>query len=247
MNDARIGAGQPADESVGAVNECGKGARDQPDMKKIQLAGTSFFAAQEKRRQRGRKRKRVERRDGDGERDRERELAIENARGAGEERNRHKHGNQHQRSGDHRAGHLAHGARSGLTRFGVFHVNVALHILDDHNRVVDHQARGQRDAEERERIDGEIEDPDKRKGADERNRNGDGGNDGGAPIEQEQKDDRDDDNDGCGQRDEHFANRFAHSRRGVEGDCVFKAGRKALRELLQRGLGLAVHVEGVGV
>ena len=36
--------------------------------------------------------------------------------------------------------------------------NVALHVFDHHDGVVDHQARGQRDAEERERVDGEAED-----------------------------------------------------------------------------------------
>jgi hypothetical protein len=40
---------------------------------------------------------------------------------------------------------------------------MALHVLDDDDGVVDDQAGGQRDAEERERVDGEAEDLDEAK------------------------------------------------------------------------------------
>ena len=125
--------------------------------------------------------------------------------------------------------------------------NVALHVLDDHDGVVDHQAGGQRDAEEGERVDGEAEELDEGEGADERDRNGDGGNDGGAPVEQEEEDDGDDDDDGLAEGDQHFADRVADDGGGVEGDGVFQARRKALGELGERGLGSAIHVERVGV
>ena len=121
--------------------------------------------------------------------------------------------------------------------------DVPLHIFDDHDGIVDHQAGGQRDAEQRKRVDGEAEDLDERERADERNRDRDGGDDGGAPIEQEQEDDHDDDGDGLGQRDQHFADGVADHGRGVEGDGVFQARREALVQLFQHRLRLGVHVE----
>ena len=49
------------------------------------------------------------------------------------------------------------------------------------------------------------------------------------------------------ERDQHFADGVADHGGGVEGDGVFQARRKALGELRERGLGLAVHIKGVGV
>jgi hypothetical protein len=105
---------------------------------------------------------------------------------------------------------------------------MAMCRFNDHDGVIHHQSGGQRDAEQRERIDGEAEDLDEGKGADQRYRNGDGGNDGGAPIEQEQEDDPDDDKDGLDQGHQHFADRIADHRGGVEGNGVFQPRRKAL-------------------
>ena len=113
-------------------------------------------------------------------------------------------------------------------RVAVLCGNVALHVLDDNDGVVDDQTGGQRDAEHRERVDGESEDLDEGKGADQRDGNGDGGNDGGAPVEQEEEDDDDDDNDRFAQRADDFADRVADDGGGVEGDDVFEARRKRL-------------------
>ena len=44
-------------------------------------------------------------------------------------------------------------SRCGLVRIGVLQRDVPLHVFDDHDGVVDHQAGRQRDAEERERVD----------------------------------------------------------------------------------------------
>ncbi len=67
----------------------------------------------------------------------------------------------------------------------MLHGDVALHVFDDHDGVVDHEPGGQRDAEERERVDGEPEDLDEGKRSYQRYRDGDRGNDGGAPVKQE--------------------------------------------------------------
>src|ERR1035437_831063 len=85
-------------------------------------------------------------------------------------------------------------------RIAMLHRNVALHVFDDHDGVVDDQPRSQRDAKERQRVDGEAEELDEGKGSDQRNWNGDGGDDGGAPVKQEEEDDGNDDEDGKNER-----------------------------------------------
>ena len=84
---------------------------------------------------------------------------------------------------------------------------MALHVLDDHDGVIDDEAGGQRDTEQGEGVDAEVERLDEGEGADQRDGDGDGGDDGSAPVEQEQEDDHDDDADGFEQR-------------RVEGDAV---------------------------
>jgi hypothetical protein len=90
--------------------------------------------------------------------------------------------------------------------------NVTLNILDDYDGVVNHQAGGKGDAEERERVDGEAEYLDEREGADERDWDGDRGNDGCAPVEQEEEDHHDDDHDGFAEGDQNLMNRVADDR-----------------------------------
>ena len=187
VNGAAVGPAHPGDCGVGAVNEGCECAGDEADVEEVQLARALFVTAEEKGRKGRRQRQRVKCRNGDRERNGQRELAVENAGGSGEERHRHEHRDQHERRGDHGAGDLAHGARSGRVRVGVLHVNMSLHVLDDHDGIVDHQARGQRNAEQRERVDGESEQLDERECPDQRDRDGDRGNNGGAPIEQKQE------------------------------------------------------------
>ena len=205
------------------------------------------FAAQQQRGERRRQRERVEGGDGDGERDGQRELPVENAGGAGEERDRHEDGDEHQRSGDDGAGDLAHGGGGGVVRLAVALGDVALDVFDHDDGVVDDEAGGQRDAEQRERIDGEAEDADEGEGPDQRNRNGDGGDEGGAPVLQEEEDDQDDDDDGFDEGLDDFADGCADDGGGVEGDGVFHAGREGAGESVHLGFGIAIHLQGVGI
>ena len=123
-----------------------------------------------------------------------------------------------------------------------------LHVFDDDDGVVDHQAGGQRDAEEGERIDGEAEDLDERKGADQRDRDGDGGDDGGAPVLQEQEDDDDDDDDGFAQRADDFADGIADDRGGVEGDRHTSCpGGKDFDSSARAALRFSIDLERIGV
>ncbi len=129
----------------------------------------------------------------------------------------------------------------------MLHGDVALHVLDDHNGVVDHQPGGQRDSEQRERVDGEAKDLDKGEGANERNRYGDRGDDGGSPIQQKQENNGNDDEDRHAQGPQHLADGVADYRGRIEGDGVLQARREVFRKLGQLGLGQPVHVECVRV
>ena len=126
-------------------------------------------------------------------------------------------------------------------------LDVALDVFDDDDGVVDDEAGGERDAEERERVDGEAEDPDEGEGADEGDGDGDGGDEGGAPVLQEEEDDDDDDDDGFDEGLDDFVNRGADDSGGIEGDDGLHAGREGFGEAAELGFGIAVHLEGIGV
>ncbi len=124
----------------------------------------------------------------------------------------------------------------------MFGGDVPLHILDHYDGIIDHQSRGQGDAEQRERIDGEVKYFDERKCSDERNRDSDRRDDGGSPVQQEEKNDEDDNADGFGQRHQHFSNRVAHNRCRIKSNGVLEAWRKALGQFLEHGLSLPVYL-----
>ena len=95
---------------------------------------------------------------------------YKNAGGAREKRNRHEYGYKHQRSCDDRARDLGHSDRSSGMRIGMVVIDMALHIFDDHDGIIDHQTGGQRDAEHGQRIDGKVEDLDEGEGTDQGDR-----------------------------------------------------------------------------
>src|ERR1700761_1566497 len=124
---------------------------------------------------------------------------------------------------------------------------MALHILDDDNGVVNDQACRKRDAKECQRIDGEAEELDEGEGADERNRDRNRRDDGRAPVQQKEEDDNNDDNNSFAKSHQHFMDRVADDRSGIKGDGVLQAWRKALRKLLQHGLGVAIDIESIRI
>ena len=181
--------------------------------------------------QRRRQRQRVEGRDHRRDGDRQRELAVELAGQTADERHRHEHRAQHQRDGDDRAADLAHRRLGGLAWRQAFG-DVALDVLDHHDGIVDDDADGQHQAEQRQRVDGEAEGQQHREGADDRDRHGDQRNDRGAPGLQEQDDHQHDQRDGFEQGVHHRLDRLAHEHRRVVDDPVVHALREILLELL---------------
>jgi hypothetical protein len=110
----------------------------------------------------------------------------------GKKCDRHEDGDQHQRGGDDGAGDFLHGVGGGFGGAGLALLQVALDVFNHDNHVVDDQPGRQRDAEKRERVDGEAEQLDESERADERNWSGDEVNDRGSPVAEENEDHQDD-------------------------------------------------------
>ena len=166
-------------------------------------------AAQEQGCQRGRQRQRVEGRDHGGDRDRQRELAVELAGEPADERDRDEHGAEHQRDRDDRAAHLVH--RLYVASVGVRpELDVALDVLDDDDRVVDHDADREHEPEQRQRIDREAEAEQHRERADDRDRHREQRDDRRAPGLQEHDHDEHDEQQRFEQGVDHGLDRLAH-------------------------------------
>ena len=125
-------------------------------------------------------------------------------------------------------------AADAASRAGqVMLVDVPLDVLDHDDRVVHHEARGERDAEERQRVDREAEQLHERERADERHRNRDRRNQRRAPVLQEQEHDEDDEADRLEQRRHDLANRLGDDRRRVERELDLQPRRKPLRQPIE--------------
>ena len=86
-------------------------------------------------------------RDGDGDG----ELLVEHPAQSADEGRRDEHRTQDQGSGDNRTRHLVHSAPGGVHRRQP-QGDVPLHILHHHDGVIDHDADGQHQTEQGERI-----------------------------------------------------------------------------------------------
>ncbi len=101
--------------------------------------------------------------------------------------------------------------------------DVALDVLDDHDRVVDHDADGEHQPEQAERIDGKTEEVEERERADDRHRHRHQRNDRGAPGLQEQDDDEHDERGRLQQGSDDRLDGGAHELGGVVDDLVVHA------------------------
>ena len=149
------------DEHIRSVDKAVGGAAEefveQPKAP-AEKAGLPFFVLglEQQGCERGRKGQRVEGRDQHRDRDGDGKLLIHAPGYAGDERRRDEHCGEDEGDGDHRTAHFFHGLDgrgSGIHAF----VDVMLHRLDHDDGVIDHQADGKHQAEERKRIDGETQ------------------------------------------------------------------------------------------
>ncbi len=195
--------------------------------------------------QRRRQGQRVERRDHRRNRDGQRELLVELPGEAGNERSRDEHRTEHQGGGDDRPGDFLHGLAGRLYR-RLAEADVTLDVLHHDDGVIHHDADGQHQAEQRQRVERETEQVHHREGADQRHRHGGQRNDRGAPGLQEQDHHQHHQHDGFEQRVHHCLDGAAHEDGRVVDDLVIHALGEALLEL---GHALAHQVrdgDGIG-
>ena len=181
------------------------------------------------RAERGREGQRDEARNHDGDGNRHRKLSIEFAGNAAQECHRDEDRGENEHDGDERAGNLLHRLDGGVEGRELFCTHQAFDVLEHHDGVVDHDADGERHRKERERIERKAEKPEAGHGADERHRNGEHGDQRGAPALKEEEDHDENEKAGLGKRVVDLIEGCADEDGGVVCDHV---GELALREFL---------------
>ncbi len=190
--------------------------------------------AEQQRRQRRAQRKRAEGREQHRYRDGQRELLVDLTADAADESHRDEHRRQNEGDGNHGRRHFRHGLRGGfLGRHAV--IDMALHRFHHHDGVVHHDPDGQHQSEHARNIDGEPEQREDAKRADDRHRNREQRNQRCAPVLQEDEDHQKDQRDGFHQGLQHILNGGADEHGGVVRhhvvDSLGEAGLHAVHEL----------------
>ena len=199
--------------------------------------------AQEHGAERGRKRQRVQRRDHHRRRDRHRELPEQLARQAGNEGDRDEDREKHERDRDDRRGDLRH---RELRRVRRRHLGILLHdaldVLDDHDRVVDHETDRHHHREQRDGVGREAERRHDREGADQADGHRDGRDDGRPDRAEEEEHHEDDEDERFGKCLQHLVHGVADETRAVVGNVVFEVVRETCLEVgeaaVDRGRGV---------
>jgi len=243
---------RPADQPSVAGERHGEDPVEQPEEPAQQAMDDpgqgillGVLGLQEDRAQGRAERQRVHRRQERGAGDGQGELAEEPPGNSGDEHAGEEHRGQNQADGHQRPRDFGHrlvgrGPRSQAA------LDVMLGGLDDHDRVIDHDADGQDQAEERERIDGEAQGGHGGERADDRHRHGDQRDQRRTPVLQEHEDhDRHQDH-GVQERLEDLVDRLADVGRGVVVDAVVDPLGKLLLEFGHLGLDRVGRVQGVG-
>ena len=163
------------------------------------------------------------------------ELLVELAGDARNEGRRDEDRQQHQRDGDDRARHLAHGLFGGLCRCQVrFRLEDMLDRFDHDDRVVDHDADGEHQGQQRDCIGREAHGQHDGEGADQGNRHGDDRDDRGAEVAEKDEDDDADQDEGLEEGMDHRLDRRFDEHRGVVHDVVGDILGQQRIEFLQR-------------
>ena len=109
-------------------------------------------------------------------------------------------------------------------------LDLRLDRLDDHDRVVDDEADGEDEAQERQRVGREADHREEHEGAHQGHRNGEDGDQGGPPALQEDEHHEDDEPDRLEQRDDDLLRALGHGDRRVERQADLHVGWKPLGE-----------------
>mgnify|MGYP007026932923 CR=1 FL=1 len=224
---------EPSIEAGAEVEDLVKQAEEPAEEEIDELrepVGLGTVRLQQDGTERGAERERIEGGDDRGDGDGERELFIKLSGDAADERGGHKHGAQHQSDSDNGPTDLLHGLDGGLTRRETFG-DVSLDVFDHDDGVINDDADGEHETEERQIVQRESKGLHDGQRADERHRNGEQRDDGGTPALQEKNDHEDDEQHGLDERGEHGFDRGADELGGVIIDAVVDARREALLQL----------------
>ncbi len=145
---------------------------------------------QEPRAEHRRQREADDHRDQNRERHRPAEGVNEPARVPGHERHRHENDDQRQCRRHHRQRHFARALNGSVEGRALFFLDVSEDVFQHHNRVVDHDPHGERQAEERHVVEREVHGAHQCKRRDDRGRDGQRRDDDGPDVPDEEHDDR---------------------------------------------------------
>ena len=162
--------------------------------------------------------------------DGDRELVQQAAHDAAHEQHRDEHGDQRDGHGENGEADLAR-RRDGGLHARLAHLHVAHDVLQHHDGVVHHEAHRERERHQREIVQAVAQQVHHGERADDGERHGAAGNQGGGEIAQEQEDHQHDEADGQHQGELHVADGAADGLRRVEGDREIDGRRNLLAEL----------------
>ena len=152
---------------------------------------------------------------------------------------------QHQRGGDDRGGNLFHRRIGCLLRRQALG-QLGLNVFHHDNGIIDHDADCQDQPEQGDQIDRKAQGRQGGKGADQRHRHGDGGDQGGPPIAKKNEDHRHHQADGDQQGPVDLVDRSLHKVGDVIEDGVLHVVGKTRRQFGQRGADQLGHVQRIG-
>ena len=206
-----------------------------------------FYGYQQQRAHRRRKGQCADRGQDHRHGERQRELFVELSGEAAEKSHRHEYRREHQRDRDHWPANVGDRRLGRLHRRHPSCIQSLLHGFHHYDRVVDHDADGKHQPEQRECVDGKAERRERAEGADERNRYDQDRNQRRAPALQEQVDDEYDQHKGHDQRLHHLFQRLGDERRRAVGNRVHHARRKVRCLCFHHLLDLLGDVERIGI
>ena len=204
------------------------------------------FGTQKKRAHHGAERQRHDGRDDHRHGDGDGELAVELTRNARKETHRDKHGAQYQRHGDQRPAQVGHRLFSSLIGREVLLVHDAVDILHDDDGVVDHDADGEDEPQQRQHVERKPENEHHAEGTDQRDGHGDDRDDRGAPALQREEDHEDHQQQRFEQRLVDMMDRLRDVGRHVERNLVADALGEVVADLLHGRLDQRRHLHGIG-
>ena len=210
-------------------------------------AAARLAALEQHRAQRRAQRQRVERRDQHRHRDRHRELAEQLAADAGNEGHRDEHRQQHQRDGEDRAGDLRHRLLAGVRdrELGLL-LDHPLDVLDHDDGVVDHDADGEHERQQRDGIGRVADRQHHRERADDRHRHRDQRDQRRAQLAEKQEHHQRHQDDGLDQRANDLVDGRGDEHRGVEEHVIGEVVGETRRQRVHGVAHVARHVDRIG-